>query len=112
MKNKLVFISLILSIVLVICLAIFGVKIGKLEIPKLNIDKYILKESSSKALKVSVTKLYGPEIKFYSNKIDIDNNFETSIKGLYSIGDGGGLTRGLMMASCAGVQTARNICKK
>lgn len=53
--------------------------------------------------------LYGPEIKFYSNKIDIDNNFETSIEGLYSIGDGGGLTRGLMMASCAGVQTARNI---
>lgn len=56
--------------------------------------------------------LYGPEIKFYSNKIDIDNNFETSVEGLYSIGDGGGLTRGLMMASCAGVQTARNICGK
>ena len=56
--------------------------------------------------------LYGPEIKFYSNKIDIDNKFETSIEGLYSIGDGGGLTRGLMMASCAGVQTARNIANK
>ena len=56
--------------------------------------------------------LYGPEIKFYSNKIDIDSNFETSIEGLYSIGDGGGLTRGLMMASCAGVQTARNIVGK
>ena len=56
--------------------------------------------------------LYGPEIKFYSNKIDIDNNFETSIEGLYSIGDGGGLTRGLMMASCAGIQTARNIVNK
>ena len=56
--------------------------------------------------------LYGPEIKFYSNKIDIDKNFETSVEGLYSIGDGGGLTRGLMMASCAGVQTARNIIKK
>ena len=56
--------------------------------------------------------LYGPEIKFYSNKIDIDKNFETSIKGLYSIGDGGGLTRGLMMASCAGVQTARNIVNR
>ncbi len=55
--------------------------------------------------------LYGPEIKFYSNKIDINHNFETSIEGLYSIGDGGGLTRGLMMASCAGIQTARNICK-
>ena len=56
--------------------------------------------------------LYGPEIKFYSNKIAIDNKFETSIKGLYSIGDGGGLTRGLMMASASGVQTARNIIKE
>ena len=53
--------------------------------------------------------LYGPEIKFYSNKVTIDENFETSIKGLYSIGDGGGMTRGLMMASCSGVQMARNI---
>lgn len=56
--------------------------------------------------------LYGLEIKFYSNKIDIDNNFETSIKGLYSIGDGGGMTRGLMMASCSGVQMARILKQK
>lgn len=51
--------------------------------------------------------LYGPEIKFYSNKVKITNDFETSVKGLYSIGDGGGMTRGLMMASCSGVQMAR-----
>lgn len=56
--------------------------------------------------------LYAPEIKFYSNQVNIDNNFETSIKGLYSIGDGGGMTRGLMMASCSGVQMARIIAKK
>ena len=56
--------------------------------------------------------LYAPEIKFYSNKVVIDNNFETSIKGLYSIGDGGGMTRGLMMASCSGIQMARIICEK
>ena len=55
--------------------------------------------------------LYAPEIKFYSNKVKIDNNFETSVKGLYSIGDGGGMTRGLMMASASGVQMARNLCK-
>ena len=53
--------------------------------------------------------LYAPEIKFYSNKVVIDKNFETSVKGLYSIGDGGGMTRGLMMASCSGVQMARNL---
>jgi len=55
--------------------------------------------------------LYAPEIKFYSNKVVIDNNFETSIKGLYSIGDGGGMTRGLMMASASGVQMARILNK-
>ena len=53
--------------------------------------------------------LYAPEIKFYSNKVTIDENFETSVKGLYSIGDGGGMTRGLMMASASGVQMARII---
>lgn len=53
--------------------------------------------------------LYAPEIKFYSNQVIINNNFETSIKNLYSIGDGGGMTRGLMMASCSGIQMARNL---
>ena len=56
--------------------------------------------------------LYGPEIKFYSNKVVVDKNLETSIEGLYSIGDGGGLTRGLMMASCSGVYLARVLAKK
>lgn len=56
--------------------------------------------------------LYAPEIKFYSNKVVIDKNFETSVKGLYSIGDGGGMTRGLMMASASGVQMARNLMNK
>ena len=56
--------------------------------------------------------LYGPEIKFYSNEIELDKNFETNIKGLYSIGDGGGLTTGLMMASASGVKLARIISQK
>ncbi|MBS4536400.1 FAD-binding protein [Clostridium sp. D2Q-14] len=55
------------------------------------------------------TLLYGPEVKFYSNKIDIDQNFETNIKGLYSLGDSSGWTRGLMMASVMGVMVARKI---
>ncbi len=56
--------------------------------------------------------LYAPEIKFYSNKVTINNRLETSIENLYCIGDTGGLTRGLMMASCSGVAVARNIIKK
>ena len=56
--------------------------------------------------------LYAPEIKFYSNEVVLDKNFQTTVKGLYSIGDGGGLTTGLMMASCAGVKMARILSKK
>jgi len=56
--------------------------------------------------------LYAAEIKFYSNKLVINNEFETSINGLYSIGDGGGLTRGLIMASASGVKMARILKEK
>ena len=53
------------------------------------------------------TLLYGPEIKFYSNKIKLDLNFETNIKGLHCLGDSSGWTRGLMMASAMGVMMGR-----
>lgn len=55
------------------------------------------------------TLLYGPEIKFYSNKINIDKNFESNIKGLYCLGDSSGWTRGLMMASAMGVMMGRHL---
>ena len=57
------------------------------------------------------TLLYSPELKFYSNKIKMDNDLKTSIKGLYCLGDSSGWTRGLMMASCMGVHMARNLIK-
>ena len=53
------------------------------------------------------TLLYGPEIKFYSNKITLDKNLETNIKGLHCLGDSSGWTRGLMMASAMGVMMGR-----
>lgn len=53
--------------------------------------------------------MYGPEIKFYSNEIIVDKDMQTSIKNLYSIGTGGGLTIGLMNASLSGVLMARRL---
>ena len=55
------------------------------------------------------TLLYGVEVKFYSNKVVVDKNFETCVKGLYSIGDGAGVTRGLQQASANGISVARSI---
>ena len=53
--------------------------------------------------------LYGIEVKFYSSKVEVDKKFQTCIKNMYAIGDGAGITRGLMQASATGIVVARNI---
>lgn len=58
------------------------------------------------------TLLYGVEVKFYSSKFETSDKFETDIKNLYTIGDGAGITRGLMQASVTGVIVARDIIAK
>ena len=58
------------------------------------------------------TLLYGVEVKFYSSKVAVNNHFETRIGGLYAIGDGAGITRGLMQASVTGIVVARDIAAK
>ena len=55
------------------------------------------------------TLLYSPELKFYSNRVRMDEHFNTSIRGLHCLGDSSGWTRGLMMASVMGVLMAREI---
>jgi uncharacterized FAD-dependent dehydrogenase len=57
------------------------------------------------------TLLYGVEVKFYSNKVIVNKDFETSIKGLRAIGDGAGVTRGLQQASANGLSVARSIIR-
>ena len=49
------------------------------------------------------TLLYSPELKFYSNRVKMDEHLTTSIRGLFCLGDSSGWTRGLMMASVMGV---------
>ena len=57
----------------------------------------------------SETLLYAPEIKFYSNRIKMDTDLNTNIKGLHCLGDSSGWTRGLMMASVMGVLMGRQL---
>jgi uncharacterized FAD-dependent dehydrogenase len=58
------------------------------------------------------TLLYGVETKFYSNRIDVSSEMETEIKNLFTIGDGAGITRGLLQASASGILAARSIAKR
>ena len=58
------------------------------------------------------TLFYGVEAKFYSDRVEVNNNFETAIKNLYVGGDGAGITRGLAQAGANGVKVARSIIEK
>ena len=55
------------------------------------------------------TLLYGVEVKFYSAQPEMDEGLQTPVRGLYAVGDGAGVTRGLVQASAAGVIAARSI---
>ncbi len=60
----------------------------------------------------SETLLYSPELKFYSNRVKMDEHFRTNIHGLHCLGDSSGWTRGLMMASVMGVLMGRELADK
>jgi uncharacterized FAD-dependent dehydrogenase len=58
------------------------------------------------------TLLYGVEVKFYSNRIGLSADLETQVKNLYAIGDGAGITRGLIQASASGILAAEAIARR
>lgn len=58
------------------------------------------------------TLLYGVEVKFYNSNVELDNNLETKIKGLYVLGDGSGVTHSLSQASASGIYVGRILGKK
>ncbi|MGB9914689.1 MAG: NAD(P)/FAD-dependent oxidoreductase [Candidatus Bathyarchaeales archaeon] len=58
------------------------------------------------------TLLYGIEVKFYSSHLQLSNVLETKIKNMFTIGDGAGVTRGLVQASASGVIVAREILRR
>jgi len=58
------------------------------------------------------TLLYGVEVKFYSNRIESSSELETSVSNLFVIGDGAGITRGLLQASASGILAGRAIAQR
>lgn len=58
------------------------------------------------------TLLYGVEVKFYNMKVEVNQDLETCIAGLYALGDGSGVTHSLSQASACGVHVARILAEK
>jgi len=57
------------------------------------------------------TLFYGVEVKFYSSRLEVGADMQSPVHGLYAVGDGAGLTRGLVQAGASGVLAARSIAR-
>jgi len=58
------------------------------------------------------TLLYGIEVKFYSSRPQLSPSLETEVNNMFAIGDGAGVSRGLIQASVSGVVAAREIVSR
>lgn len=55
------------------------------------------------------TLLYAPEVKFYSLKLKVDEKMRTNIPFIYAIGDGAGISRGIVGAAVTGLIAGESI---
>lgn len=62
--------------------------IGKIEIPKIEIEKYILEETNEKSLKKSVTKICGPNINRTGNFCIAGHNYKNTFGNLSQLENG------------------------
>jgi len=58
------------------------------------------------------TLLYGIEVKFYSSRLQLASNLETEVSNMFAVGDGAGVSRGLVQSSASGIVAAREILRK
>jgi len=57
------------------------------------------------------TLLYAPEIKFYCLKLKVNSEMRTNIKNIYAIGDGAGISRGIVGAAVTGLIAAESVLR-
>ncbi|MFC2071953.1 NAD(P)/FAD-dependent oxidoreductase [Chloroflexota bacterium] len=60
----------------------------------------------------SHTLLYGVEVKFYSSRLQLSPSLESEVNNMFAVGDGAGVSRGLIQSSASGVVAAREILSR
>ena len=58
------------------------------------------------------TLLYGVEVKFYSLALQLSSRMETAVPNLFAVGDGSGVSRGLVQSSASGILAAREVARR
>ena len=58
------------------------------------------------------TLLHGAELKFYSSRLVLSSQLETTLLGFFAVGDGAGITRGLAQVGASGANASRVIIER
>jgi len=58
------------------------------------------------------TLVYAPAVEWWSNRIVVNSNMETSVKNIFAVGEGAGSSKGIVGSAATGVLAARRIIKK
>ena len=58
------------------------------------------------------TLLYGVEVKFYSSRLQLSPSLETEVSNMFAVGDGAGVSRGLIQSSASGIVVAGEILRR
>jgi uncharacterized FAD-dependent dehydrogenase len=79
----------------------------------LAIKKFIIQfDRICSGFKDSDNLIYAPVIEWNTYQIKVNKEMETKLKNFYVVGDGSGLTQGIVAASVSGIIAARNIISK
>lgn len=56
--------------------------------------------------------IYAPAVEWWCKRINVNRSMETSRKNIFAIGDGAGLSQGIVMSAMTGIQAARSIIQR
>ena len=56
--------------------------------------------------------VYAPAIEWFMDTVDVKPNMETTCSGWFAVGDGAGLSQGIVHAAATGIIAAENICER
>lgn len=56
--------------------------------------------------------IYAPALEWFMNCVEVDSNMETSRKGWFAVGDGAGLSQGIVHSAATSIIAAEEICRR
>lgn len=56
--------------------------------------------------------VYGPALEWLMDSVEVDHYMETSHKNWFAVGDGAGLSQGIVHAAATGIIAAHELCRR